>query len=80
MNLLTIFRIELKKIRRTHIFWILLIPLILLWIPAVLNADSSFGNASGNELFLLELSGNVLVYVPRQSGGDHSYAEPAGED
>ena len=47
MNLLTIFRIELKKIRRTHIFWILLIPLILLWIPAVLNADSSFGNAAG---------------------------------
>ena len=47
MNLLTIFHIELKKIRRTHIFWILLIPLILLWIPAVLNADSSFGNAAG---------------------------------
>ena len=47
MNLLTIFSIELKKIRRTHIFWILLIPLILLWIPAVLNVDSNFSNAAG---------------------------------
>ena len=47
MNLLTIFHIELKKIRRTHIIWILLIPLILLWIPAILNADSNFSNAAG---------------------------------
>ena len=47
MNLLTLFSIELKKIRRTHIFWILLIPLILLWIPAVLNVDSNFSNAAG---------------------------------
>ena len=47
MNLLTIFSIELKKIRRTHIFWILLIPLILLWVPAVLNVDSNFSNAAG---------------------------------
>ena len=47
MNLLTIFHIELKKIRRTHIIWILLIPLILLWIPAILNADSNFSNTAG---------------------------------
>src|SRR5699024_2662523 len=47
MNLLTIFHIELEKIGRTHIIWILLIAPIILWIPALLNADSNFSNAAG---------------------------------
>ena len=79
MNLLTIFHIELKKIRRTHIIWILLVPLILLWIPAILNFQCS-RPVSGNEFLLSDLSGTVLVYVSCQSGSDHSYAEPVGTE
>ena len=40
MNLLTIFHIELKKIRRTHIFWILLIPLIYI-MPHIIRSDQT---------------------------------------
>lgn len=47
MNLFTLISIELKKIRRSHIFWILLIPVILLWIPCILNFDMNFQNAAG---------------------------------
>ena len=36
------FRIELIKIRRSHIFWILLIPAVMMWIPSALNANVSF--------------------------------------
>lgn len=36
------FRIELIKIRRSRIFWILLIPAVMMWIPSALNADVSF--------------------------------------
>lgn len=39
MNFLTLVGVELKKIRRSHIFWILLIPVILLWIPTLVNYD-----------------------------------------
>ena len=46
MNLLRILHIELKKIRRTHIVWLLLVPLVLLWIPGILNVDGNFNAAS----------------------------------
>lgn len=39
MNLI---KVELMKIRRSRIFWILLIPVIVLWIPQVINADMNF--------------------------------------
>ena len=29
-------KIELIKIRRSHIFWILLIPAVMMWIPSAL--------------------------------------------
>lgn len=35
-------KIEWIKIRRSHIFWILLIPAAMMWIPSALNADVSF--------------------------------------
>ncbi len=39
MSFLKLIGVELKKIRRSHIFWILLIPVILLWIPTLINYD-----------------------------------------
>lgn len=41
MNLFSLIAVEIKKIRRSHIFWILLIPVILLWIPALVNAANT---------------------------------------
>lgn len=42
MNFIKLTGVELKKIRRSKIFWILLVPVVVLWIPAVLNADMNF--------------------------------------
>lgn len=39
---MSLIQVELKKIRRSRIFWILLIPVIILWIPQVINADMNF--------------------------------------
>lgn len=39
MNFFKLIGVELQKIHRSHIFWILLIPVILLWIPTLVNYD-----------------------------------------
>lgn len=41
-SMASLFQIELIKIRRSHIFWILLIPAVMMWIPSALNADVNF--------------------------------------
>ena len=42
MSFFSLVGMEFKKIRRSKIIWVLLLPVILLWIPPVLNADSNF--------------------------------------
>ena len=42
MNFLSLVGVELKKIRRSKIFLILLIPIVLMWIPSIINADMNF--------------------------------------
>ena len=42
MSFLSLIGIELKKIRRSKIFLILLIPVIMMWIPGIINADMNF--------------------------------------
>ncbi len=42
MNLISYLSMELKKIRRSHILWILLIPIVILWIPSVVNSGMNF--------------------------------------
>ena len=42
MNFFSLIHIELKKIRRSKILLILLIPVIMMWIPGMINADMSF--------------------------------------
>ena len=39
MNFLSLVGVELKKIRRSKILLILLIPVIMMWIPSIINAD-----------------------------------------
>lgn len=42
LGLLSLFGVELLKIRRSKIFWILLIPAVMMWLPSALNADVNF--------------------------------------
>ena len=37
-----LFGVELLKIRRSKIFWILLSPAVMMWLPSALNADINF--------------------------------------
>ena len=42
MSFLSLVGVEFKKIRRSKIFLILLIPVIMMWIPSIINADMNF--------------------------------------
>ena len=42
MNLLSLIRVELKKIRRSKILLILLAATVILWLPSILNVDINF--------------------------------------
>lgn len=42
LGLPALFGVELLKIRRSKIFWILLIPAVMMWLPSALNADINF--------------------------------------
>ena len=42
MSWFSLIGIELKKLRRSHIFWLLLAPLLVLWIPMVINSGMNF--------------------------------------
>lgn len=42
MSFLSLIGVELKKIQHSKILWILLIPIVFLWVPAVINADLNF--------------------------------------
>lgn len=42
LGLLSLLQVELIKIRRSRIFWILLIPAVMMWLPSAMNADINF--------------------------------------
>lgn len=42
MSFLSLIDVEFQKIRRSKIFLLLLIPIIILWIPSILNAHLNF--------------------------------------
>ena len=69
MNFLILLKVELKKLRRSHIIWILLIPLIILWIPNILNSGMVMdGNAMGiapeNDFFIQAFLGLAWFMYP----------------
>lgn len=43
MNFFSLIRVELQKLRRSRILLIMIAATIILWIPAILNADLNFG-------------------------------------
>lgn len=42
MNFFSLIGVEFRKIRRSKILLILLVPVILMWIPSIINAEMNF--------------------------------------
>lgn len=69
MSFLSLIGIELKKIRRSKIFLILLIPVIMMWIPGIINADMNFDLRGipitpENNFFIQGFMGMVWFMIP----------------
>lgn len=69
MNLFSLINIELKKIKRSHIIWIILIPIIILWIPAIINSNMNFemqaeGISPENNFFIQSFIGLAWFMYP----------------
>ena len=69
MNFLSLVGVELKKIRRSKILLILLIPVIMMWIPSIINADMNFDLRGipitpENNFFIQGFMGMVWFMIP----------------
>lgn len=69
MNLLTLAAVELKKTRRSGILWILVIPVCLIWLTSVINADINFtmgneGISPENNFFIQSFMGYAWFMYP----------------
>ena len=62
--------IELKKIRRSRILWLLFLPLIILWLPSIFNAQNNLvtaaqqGISPGNNFFIQGSLGFTAFIYP----------------
>lgn len=69
MNFLSLAAVELKKIRHSKIFLILLVPVVIMWIPSIINADINF-DLKGipitpeNNFFIQGFMGMVWFMIP----------------
>lgn len=68
-NFLSLVGVELKKIRRSKILLILLIPVIMMWIPSIINADMNFDLRGipitpENNFFIQGFMGMVWFMIP----------------
>lgn len=69
MGIISYISMELKKIRRSHIIWILLIPILILWIPSVINSGMNFemqaeGISPENNFFIQAFLGLAWFMYP----------------
>lgn len=69
MNLLSLINIEFKKIKRSHIIWIIIIPIVILWIPAIINSNMNFemqaeGISPENNFFIQSFIGLAWFMYP----------------
>lgn len=69
MNFLSLVALEWKKIRRSKIGLILLLPVVILWIPSVLNAELNFDTrgiqiAPENNFLIQGFMGMVWFMMP----------------
>lgn len=69
MNFISLTAVELKKIRRSGILWILLIPVCLIWLTSVSNTDINFtmgneGISPKNNFFIQSFMGYAWFMYP----------------
>ena len=69
MNFFSLVSVELKKIRRSKILLILLIPVVMMWIPSIINSDFTFDTRGipitpENNFFIQGYMGMVWFMVP----------------
>ena len=69
MNFFSLVSVELKKIKRSKILLILLVPVIMMWIPGIINSDLIF-NTKGipispeQNFFIQGYMGMVWFMIP----------------
>ena len=69
MNFLSLIGVELKKIRRSKILLILLVPVITMWIPSIVNSHMIFDTRGipitpENNFFIQGFMGMVWFMIP----------------
>lgn len=69
MNFLSLLSVELKKIYRSKILIILILPLFIMWIPSIMNADMNFHTKDipitpENNFFIQGFMGMVWFMIP----------------
>ena len=69
MNFFSLVTVELKKIKRSKILLILLVPVVMMWIPSVLNSDFTFDTRGipitpENNFFIQGFMGMVWFMIP----------------
>ena len=67
MSYFSLFKVELTKLRRSHILWIILIPVVFLWAINVLNAGihlSSQDISPEHNFFIQSFMGFVFFMYP----------------
>ena len=69
MHFFSILGVEIKKIRRSKILLLLFLPLVILWIPNVLNADMNFqtvieGISPEHNFFIQSFMGMAWFMMP----------------
>ena len=69
MNLIRLMKIEIRKLKRSKIGLILLIPVLLVWISGIMNADMNFemqaeGISPENNFFIQSFLGYVWFILP----------------
>lgn len=69
MSLISLIGVERKKIRRSKILLILLLPVIIMWLPAIINASINFNVKDipitpENNFFIQGFMGMVWFMIP----------------
>ena len=69
MNFFSLVTVELKKIKRSKILLILLVPVVMMWIPSVINSDFTFDTRGipitpENNFFIQGYMGMVWFMIP----------------
>ena len=69
MNFFSLVSVELKKIKRSKILLILLVPVIMMWVPGIMNSDFAFDTRGipitpENNFFIQGYMGMVWFMIP----------------